>query len=129
MDRREAARWQIKRAQRDLLIWIIAVGSAIVFVAAFFISAALADNLDIRVGRTPGFESCANGTCVHGDLPTKTGPKIIHVPKPETQAEQDEADKREHEWLNVCDPTFRRDSFGVEHYVFKKPGCEYGVPE
>jgi hypothetical protein len=129
MDRREAARWQIRQCRKDILLQAITAVAAIVVAAVLLISAAHSETLDIRIGRTPGFQSCAGGTCIHGDLPEVSRPKIIQVPQPTTQAEQDAADRREREWLNVCDPTFRRDSFGVDHYVFKKPGCEYGVPE
>ena len=60
MDRREAARWQLRRAQRDLLIWITVVGSAIVVVVAILISAARADNLRWTLADCPRLLSVIN---------------------------------------------------------------------
>ena len=131
MDRREAAKWQIRQCRKDILIQSLTAAAAIIVAAALLIWAgqvAHSETLDLRLGTMPGFRSCSGGTCIQGDLPTN-GPKIIHVPRPETQAEQDEADQRERAWMLACDPTFRRDKFGVDHYVYSKKGCEFGSPE
>ena len=37
MDRREAAWWQLRRAQRDLLIWVTVIVGSIVVTAAILI--------------------------------------------------------------------------------------------
>jgi hypothetical protein len=74
--------------------------------------------------------SCAGrwttGTCVttwrHG-----TGdPNIRHVPAPLSEAEVAESRRRERGWLALCRPVIRQDRYGVEHYVYAAPGCEYG---
>jgi len=119
MDRREAALWQIRQARRDLLLQIVAATVAVILSSVLLIAAARAD---VYIN-TPG-----------GDITIGTfipfGPaKIMHVPEPTSQADRDETEAREREWLKVCAPTFRRDKLGVMHYVFKKPGCEYGSPE
>lgn len=125
MDRREAALWQVRQARRDLLIHILTATVAVIVGTVLLVAAARAEDFNVRLGATPGFQSCAGGTCVWGDLPTTTGPKIIQVP----QDNSEEAQARERDWLNVCAPTFRRDQFGVTHYVYEKAGCEYGSPK
>jgi hypothetical protein len=74
--------------------------------------------------RCAGFVTCSGGTCLYGDIPSAEA-KVIHAP----QDVSPEAAERERQWLNVCDPSFRRDQFGVSHYVYKKRGCQFGSPE
>lgn len=63
----------------------------------------------------------AFGVCVTEDV-MSANPHIIHVDPDLSEA----ARERERAWLLFCDPTFDRDQHGVEHYVFKHDGCEYG---
>ena len=116
MDRREVARWQISQARRDILLQCLAAFVAVTAIVLLFGCATSA--------HATGFLTCSGSTCLYGDIPSAEA-KIIHVPRDTSP----EAAERERQWLNVCDPSFRRDRFGVEHYVYKKRGCQFGSPE
>lgn len=76
----------------------------------------------MRHARADMYVNTPTGDYTIGNF-TPFGPaKIIKVP-PDLSVE---AQERERQWMLACDPTFRTGKYGVEYYVFKKEGCEYG---
>lgn len=49
-------------------------------------------------------------------------PQIIHVPRNLSIEAQDS----EKAWEDACVLGVRQDDFGVDHYVYRRVGCEYG---
>jgi hypothetical protein len=66
------------------------------------------------------------GTCVTTWRDGTGDPHIRYVPAPLSDAEVAESRHREQRWLALCRPEIQQDRYGVEHYVYAAPGCEYG---
>jgi len=60
------------------------------------------------------------GSCYSTRFDAYAGPRIIDVRHPIDEA-------RDRAWLDFCKLTFRRDKYGVEHYVYAHKECEYGA--
>jgi hypothetical protein len=65
-------------------------------------------------------------SCIATWRPGVGDPHIRFVPEPATDAEAIDSRRRERRWRDLCRPEIRQDRFGVEHYVYAKPGCEFG---
>jgi hypothetical protein len=53
-------------------------------------------------------------------------PNIRIVPEALGDEERAQASARDHRWLAHCKPVVGHDVYGVAHYQYAAPGCEYG---
>ncbi len=51
------------------------------------------------------------------------------IPVQPTKEEAAAAEQRERQWAARCRPSLRQDRYGVSHYVYAAPGCEFGKTE
>jgi hypothetical protein len=65
-------------------------------------------------------------SCIATWRPRAGDPHIRLVPEPVGDDEAAESHRRDRRWRDLCRPRIRQDRFGVEHYVYAKPGCEFG---
>ncbi len=66
-------------------------------------------------------------SCVSVRRGSVPNPHIIPV-QPTTE-EIAAAEQRERQWVARCRPSLRQDNYGVSHYVYAAPGCEFGKTE
>ena len=66
------------------------------------------------------------GSCVTTWRHGAGDPHIRYVPAPFSDVEAAESREREKLWQALCRPQLLQDRYGVEHYVYAEPGCEYG---
>ena len=103
---------------RDKLL----LGAAVVFIVSLCLNSLAWPQTVIAVPTAShGYVACGGGSCTWGQLPN--GPRIIHVPPHEIDAERDA------KWVKYCDPKIYTDKYGVERYRYAKPGCEFGLTE
>ena len=85
--------------------------------------------------------SCVGGwgmrNCVFNQRDFPRDPHVRHVRGSDYRLDSDETierDRREsiardRKWLAFCKPVIVKDHYGVERYVYAKPGCEFGRSE
>ena len=72
------------------------------------------------VGGWRGF-NCVEQSGSAGD------PYIRLVPEPVDQAEKERFQAHDRKWLARCRPVIEHDHYGVAHYHYSAPGCEFGL--
>lgn len=93
-----------------------------VFTVAMCGHPARADDLNVTIG-TQGYSASGPGGAIIVAPLGSSAPHIIHVP-PGTFPVNPIHDVR---WLARCRPHLEMGKLGVQHYVYAKPGCEYGA--
>ena len=77
--------------------------------------------------------SCVGGwgmrNCVVNQRDFPRDPHVRPVRGFDTPEASQESFKRDSKWLAFCKPVVVRDGFGVDRYVYAKPGCEFGRSE
>lgn len=66
-------------------------------------------------------------SCVTVRRDAAPNPHIIPVQP--SKEEIAAAEQRERQWVARCRPSLRQDPYGVSHYVYAAPGCEFGKTE
>jgi hypothetical protein len=97
-------------------------GAAAVAALALSIAPAQAD----EVTSTSCAGVATGNTCATVFRHGTEDPNIRYVPAPHSEAEVAEMRQREQGWLALCRPQVLQDRYGVEHYVYAAPGCEFG---
>jgi hypothetical protein len=59
---------------------------------------------------------------VRGDEGYRDAPEAVERDRQESIA-------RDRKWLAFCKPVLAKDQYGVERYLYAKPGCEFGRAE
>ncbi len=66
-------------------------------------------------------------SCVTVWRDSAPNPHVIRVQP--SKEEVAAAEERERQWVARCRPSTRQDQYGVSHYVYAAPGCEFGKTE
>ncbi len=86
----------------------------------------------VRAGPATSTTSCVGGydafscTTIWGQA---GDPYIRTLPGPVSAQGQAELMERDRKWVARCHPVIRQDRYGVSHYQYAAPGCEFGVIE
>jgi hypothetical protein len=78
------------------------------------------------IGTTTCFGGPRSYSCV-SQWGTPGDPNVRTIPDSLSETEQAYAMARDHKWLARCKPVVERDNYGVAHYRYAAPGCEFGV--
>jgi hypothetical protein len=103
----------LRHVSRAINVLMHAVPALVLVIAVLWVSFARADFLLT----TPG-----GGSFIFRDNLGSAEPHIINVPEPLSE----EARARVKAWEDACVAGLRAGDYGVDYYVYKRVGCEYG---
>ncbi len=105
---------------QKVLLYVLLSAIAIMLAAALvgYGNRAKANDAVANPQSNAGWNVCQNGVCTWGEGPLPN-PNIRIVPPRNSDGG----------WDKQCDPKAVRDRYGVQRYVYSKPGCEFGTPE